>query len=144
MKATFKAGRIFIVLACAAGVTPQPVMSDTITPNSFSDRVGAVDEAGSILFMEHKPHRLWGIVADGRLVREVILGRVLQCEPVGEVKGKATTNVARCYFGFTEKWPEGDFKDLSDYLIKTQVAKEFCAESLGYYETCGDSILETK
>jgi hypothetical protein len=138
-----KARLLYLMCISAATLGPLSAMSDTIAPNRFSDRVRAVDESGTILFMEHKPHRLWGIVPEGRSLREIVVGKVLQCEPVAEVKGKVRTNVARCYFGFAETWPEGEFKDLSDYLIKMGAAKEFCAETLGFYETCGSSALET-
>jgi hypothetical protein len=121
----------------AAAAFSGPAVSDGINYASIH-KVTGVNDAGIILLEDHEPIRLWGMIAEGPYLCELIVGEQLTCTFADVFKPRVS--VGRCTLGGFTDYVDPEKKDLHRYLINQGHAVEFCAESLNYYKTCPETM----
>lgn len=115
------------------------------TPD-FRDVVRGVDSAGIVYFERNGSHRLWGLLPDAENLREILVGKKLACNFVGEFEGKwrgvsAASSAVVCEI--REISPNPQFPDgLVVHLLQSGHANELCSETLGLFGTCPKIGLE--
>jgi hypothetical protein len=126
----------FEILVFAA--LTSPAVGDIL--NTQFARVTKVNDYSVMVFEERNPARLWGIVVtEPRTLRQLVVGRELACEFV-ESYGP-TIDGAKCRSGDFRELTGPESEDLSEFLLKTGAAFEFCAESRNYYGTCDGLVI---